>query len=50
MKPVAVIVVTPEGVRVESIKSGTASVLDKAIDTIGTAVRENNAEKKLTSG
>ena len=35
VKPVALIIINKDGVRVEPIKSGTASVLEKVADTIG---------------
>jgi len=35
VKPVALIIINADGVRVEPIKSGTASVLEKVADTIG---------------
>ena len=34
VKPVAVVVVNADGVRVEPIKSGTASVLEKVVDSV----------------
>jgi len=37
VKPVALIVVNEDGVRVDPIKSGTTSVLEKVAETIGTA-------------
>ena len=37
VKPVALIVVDDEGVRVETIKSGATSVLEKVAETIGKA-------------
>ena len=37
VKPVALIIINENGVRVEPIKSGTASVLEKVADTIGKA-------------
>jgi uncharacterized spore protein YtfJ len=37
VKPVALIIINEEGVRVEPIKSGTASVLEKVAETIGKA-------------
>lgn len=37
VKPVALVIINKEGVRVEPIKSGTASVLEKVADTIGKA-------------
>ena len=35
VKPVALIIINEDGVRVEPIKSGTASVLEKVAETIG---------------
>lgn len=35
VKPVALIIINKDGVRVEPIKSGTASVLEKVAETIG---------------
>jgi len=35
VKPVALIVINKDGVRMESIKSGTASVLEKAAESLG---------------
>jgi uncharacterized spore protein YtfJ len=37
VKPVALVVINPQGVRVEPIKGGTASVLEKAVETFGQA-------------
>ena len=37
VKPVALIIINKEGVRVEPIKSGTTSVLEKVAETIGKA-------------
>jgi len=37
VKPVALIIINQDGVRVEPIKSGTASVLEKVAETIGRA-------------
>jgi len=37
VKPVALVIINEEGVRVESIKSGTASVLEKVAESIGKA-------------
>jgi uncharacterized spore protein YtfJ len=37
VKPVALIIVNDEGVRVEAIKSGTTSVLEKVAESIGKA-------------
>ena len=35
VKPVALIIINQDGVRVEPVKSGTASVLEKVAETIG---------------
>lgn len=48
VKPVALVIVGPDGVRVDSVKSGTASVLDKAIDAIGTAVKDRKLPQDPT--
>jgi uncharacterized spore protein YtfJ len=37
VKPVALVIINKEGVRVESIKSGAASVLEKVAESIGKA-------------
>ena len=37
VKPVALIIINKDGVRVEPIKSGTASVLEKVAESIGKA-------------
>ncbi len=37
VKPVAIIIINEDGVRVEPIKSGTTSVLEKVAETIGKA-------------
>ena len=37
VKPVALIIINEDGVRVETIKSGTTSVLEKVAETIGKA-------------
>ena len=42
VKPVALIVVNKEGVRVEPIKSGTASVLEKVAESVGTTMSAKN--------
>ena len=46
VKPVALIVVNKDGVRVETIKGGTASVLEKVAEIAGKAVAEKSASKK----
>jgi len=46
IKPVAVVVVGPDGVRVDPINSGTTSVLTKAIETIGAVVDKRNSPQE----
>lgn len=45
VKPVALIVVNEDGVRVETIKSGTASVLEKVAESVGKAARAKSADE-----
>ena len=40
VKPVALVVIDQNGVRLDAVKGGAASVMDRAIDTIGAAVKE----------
>ena len=46
VKPVALVVVNADGVRVEPVKSDTASVLEKVVDTVGKAVTTRNEPAK----
>lgn len=46
VKPVALIIVNKDGVRMEPIKSGTASVLEKVAETVGKAAAEKMGEAK----
>jgi uncharacterized spore protein YtfJ len=46
IKPVALIVINKDGVRIESIKGGTASVLEKVAELAGKAVAEKSTSKK----
>jgi uncharacterized spore protein YtfJ len=46
IKPVALIVINKDGVRIESIKGGTASVLEKVAEIAGKAVTEKSTSKK----
>ena len=46
VKPVALIVINKDGVRVEPIKGGTASVLEKVAEIAGKEVAEKSASKK----
>lgn len=46
IKPVAIIVINKDGVKVEPIKGGTASVLEKVGDVIGRAVERRGEKKK----
>ena len=45
VKPVAVIVVDQDGVRIEPVKGGTASVLEKVADAAGRFAQNKPAEK-----
>ncbi len=46
VKPVAMIVVNKDGVRIESIKGGTASVLEKVVETVGKAASAKPGSSK----
>jgi uncharacterized spore protein YtfJ len=45
VKPVALIIINEDGVRVESIKGGTASVLEKIAETVGKATAGKSGSK-----
>ena len=44
VKPVALVIVNKDGVRVEPIKSGTASVLEKVAESIGNVAAAKNSK------
>lgn len=44
VKPVALIIINQDGVRVEPIKSGTASVLEKVAESIGKAANTQSGK------
>ncbi len=46
VKPVALIIINKDGVRVESIKGGTASVFEKIADTVGKVTTGKSGSKK----
>jgi len=46
VKPVALIVINKDGVRVEPIKGGTASVLEKVAEVVGKVTAEKAGSKK----
>jgi uncharacterized spore protein YtfJ len=46
IRPVALVIVNKEGVRVEPIKSGMASVFEHLGETIGKAMQEKEKEKE----
>ena len=52
VKPLAVVIIDADGVRVETIKTSTASVVDKVVETVGKAVSargdKGEAEKDET--
>lgn len=41
VKPVAMIIINKDGVRLEPVKGGTSSVLEKVAETIGKAVQKD---------
>lgn len=43
VKPVAVLIINDEGVRLEPVKSGTTSVLEKVAETVGKAAASKNS-------
>ena len=45
VKPVALVIINKDGVRVETIKSATASVLEKIADTVGKVTSAKASEK-----
>ena len=44
VKPVALVILNKDGVRVEPVKSGTASVLEKVAESLGKAASSSKAE------
>ena len=46
VKPIAVIILDKEGVRIEPIKGSTASVLEKVGEVVGRAVEKRGEKKK----
>jgi len=46
VKPVALIVINEDGVRLDPIKSGTASVLEKVAETIGRTASAKGADSQ----
>ena len=46
VKPVALIVINKDGVRVEPIKGGTASVLEKVAEVVGKVTAEKSGSQK----
>ena len=46
VRPVALIVINKDGVRVEPIKGGAASVLEKVAETVGKAAAAKSESKK----
>lgn len=45
VKPVALIIINKDGVRVEPIKGGAASVLEKIAETVGKATSAKSSDK-----
>lgn len=46
VKPVAMIVVNKDGVRIEPIKGGTASVMEKVVEAVGKAASAKSGSSK----
>ena len=46
VKPVAVVVITKDGVRLEPLKRGATPVLERVVDTIGKAAERHSKESK----
>ena len=46
VKPLALIVINKDGVRIEPIKGGTASVLEKVAEVVGKVTAEKSGNKK----
>ena len=46
VKPVALIIINKDGVRVEAIKGGAASVLEKVAETVGKAAAAKSGKKE----
>lgn len=44
VKPVALVIVNKDGVRLEPIRGATASVLEKVVETVGRTVRPSGEE------
>ena len=44
IKPIALIIVNKDGVRLEPIKGAATSVLEKVVETVGNAARHGNTE------
>jgi uncharacterized spore protein YtfJ len=45
IKPVAIVVINEKGVRLEPVKSGTTSVIEKVVDAIGRSRQKREVEK-----
>jgi uncharacterized spore protein YtfJ len=45
IKPVALLIADKNGVRVEALKGGAASVLEKVAESVGRALNKGNVEK-----
>ena len=44
VKPVAVVIINKDGVRLEPIKGAATSVLEKVVDVVGKTIRKDKAE------
>jgi len=49
VKPVALVIINKDGVRVEPIKHGAATVLEKLTETVGNVATKKMSEEKKTA-
>ena len=49
IKPVALLIVNKDGVRLEPIKSATSSIMEKVVDTVGEVARTSKKDKEESS-
>ena len=46
VKPIALVIINKDGVRLEPIKGGTATVLEKVVEVVGKAAADKSGSKK----
>lgn len=50
VKPIALIIADKDGVRLEPIKGGASSVLEKVVEVVGKSVNKDSTEKTESAG